>query len=98
MLTIVETTKNLGNIPYNVPVTVSFNVINETAESINIASVGAGCGCTQPSMSVNPIPPHSTAQFNCVFNANSMGNNHKSAYYTEEGQSTTTVYFSANVV
>jgi Protein of unknown function (DUF1573) len=98
MLTIVETTKNLGNIPYNVPVTISFNVINETAESITITNVNAGCGCTKPYMSVNPIPPHSTAQFNCVYNANSMGSNHKSASYTEKNQPSTTVYFSANVV
>lgn len=98
MLTILETTRNLGNIPYNVPITISFDVMNETDSPAIITSVSAGCGCTTPSMSINPIPPHSTAQFNCVYNANSMGSNHKSASFTEEGENTVMVYFSANVV
>ena len=96
MLTIPTTTKDLGTIAYNVPVTVSFDLINDTNEDIQVTNFGAACGCSTPSLSHNPIPANSTAQFNIVYNAAARGNNRKSGYIFINEEDTK-FYFSANV-
>ena len=96
MLTIPTTTKDLGTIAYNNPVTVSFDLINNTNEDISVINFGAACGCSTPSLSRNPILANSTAQFNIVYNAAARGDNRKSAYIIVDNEETK-FYFSANV-
>lgn len=97
MIHIPEITKNLGNIPYNVPKAISWELKNNTDEPIFIDSFGAGCGCTTPSLSINPIPAHSSGFFNATYSANSQGTNHKSAWIKVKEEQVN-LYFTANVV
>ena len=97
MLTIPIVTKQLGDIKLNVPVTITYDLINGTDSPINIDGLGTTCGCTSGTVLTNPVPANSTTQFSLIFNAASRGTNNKIAWITSQGKKTE-FYFSANVV
>lgn len=96
MLTIPTTTATLGDITVNSRNEVSFNLINDTNIPIKVDSYSASCGCTSPSLSINPIPANSTAVFQLVFVPTSKGSHHKTGSIVVNGQ-TTTFYINATV-
>jgi len=91
------TTKQLGDIPYNVPVTLQYDIINDSQDFLEIKNITTSCGCTNEAMSINPIPPNQTAQLVITYSANARGNNSKSISFRQNGDSHT-LYFSANVI
>jgi len=98
MLIISETTKDFGNIIYNTPVSVSFNVTNNESTPSKKISLGASCGCTTPVLSHNPIPANTTALLTITYNANNRGKNFKIAWLMEEGQPKVEFDIIANVI
>lgn len=97
MLTIPITTKNVGNIPYNVAFTIDYDLLNNTDADILITGFGAGCGCSTPTLSINPIPANSSGKFSIVYNAGAKGSNNKSAWIKVDNKQTD-FFFSANVI
>ena len=91
------TTKQLGDIPYNVPVTLQYDIINDNQDFLKINNITTSCGCTNGAMSINPIPPNQTAQLVISFSANARGSNNKSISFNQN-QDSHTLYFSANVI
>lgn len=96
MLTIPTTTITLGEVAVNSTNEISFNLINNTSEPINIDSFSTSCGCTNATLSVNPIPPNSISIFGLAFTPTSKGSHHKSANIVVNGV-TTTFYINASV-
>lgn len=91
------TTKNLGNIPYNVPVQIEYDIVNNSEDFLTISNIQTGCGCSSGNMSINPIPPNQTGKFIIAYSANARGSNSKSASFSAL-DNTHHFYFNANVV
>ena len=64
---------DFGKIKQGVPVTTFFIVTNTSDKPIFIESATAGCGCTTPEFSKEPIAPNGTTQLKVGYNAATMG-------------------------
>ncbi|HYO21552.1 MAG TPA: DUF1573 domain-containing protein [Flavisolibacter sp.] len=62
-----------GKIKHNVPVTTSFTITNTSDKPIVIESATAGCGCTTPEYSKEPIPAGGSTKLKVGYNAAAMG-------------------------
>ncbi len=60
---------NFGKIKQGVPVTTYFEVKNISNQPIVIESATAGCGCTTPEWSKEPIAPGATSKIKVGYNA-----------------------------
>ncbi len=89
MLTIPTITASLGEVSIGSNNEVSFNLINDTNIPIKIDSFSSSCGCTVPTLSVNPIPANSTGIFSLVFTPANSGKHNKSATIVVNGNITT---------
>ncbi len=68
-----KVTHDFGNVPQNVPVSVTFKVKNTGKVPFVISSVNAQCGCTTPSYSKDPIQAGKSGEVKAQFNAASPG-------------------------
>lgn len=68
-----EETFDFGKIKWNVPVTHIFKFTNTGSEPLIISNVKAGCGCTTPDWTKQPIPPGKTGYVSATFNAAASG-------------------------
>ncbi|HUC79987.1 MAG TPA: DUF1573 domain-containing protein [Flavisolibacter sp.] len=64
---------DFGKIKHNVPVTTYFTITNTSDKPIVIESATAGCGCTTPEYSKEPIPAGGSTKLKVGYNAASMG-------------------------
>ena len=64
---------DFGKIKQGVPVTTYFTITNTSDKPIIIENAWAGCGCTTPEYSKEPIGPGSTSQLKVGYNAAAMG-------------------------
>lgn len=64
---------NFGKIKQGVPVTTFFTITNTTDKPIVIENAWAGCGCTTPEYSKEPIAPGGTSKLKVGYNAAAMG-------------------------
>jgi hypothetical protein len=64
---------DFGKIKQGVPVTTFFTITNTTDKPIVIENAWAGCGCTTPEYSKEPIAPGSTSKLKVGYNAAAMG-------------------------
>jgi hypothetical protein len=64
---------NFGKIKQGVPVTTYFELKNTSERPIVIESAVAGCGCTTPEYSKEPIAPNSVAKLKVGYNAAAAG-------------------------
>lgn len=64
---------NFGKIKQGVPVTTFFTITNTTDKPIVIENAWAGCGCTTPEYSKEPIPAGGTSKLKVGYNAAAMG-------------------------
>jgi hypothetical protein len=62
-----------GKIKQGVPVTTYFEIKNTSERPVVIESAVAGCGCTTPEYSKEPIAPGATAKLKVGYNAAAMG-------------------------
>lgn len=69
---------DFGKIRQGVPVTTYFILTNVSAAPVVIESATAGCGCTTPEYSKEPVPAGGTAKLKVGFNAASPGHFEKS--------------------
>ena len=73
MITLSADSHNFGKIPQGVPATTYFTLTNTTDRPIAIESATAGCGCTTPEYSKDPIAPGGTAKIKVGYNAAAPG-------------------------
>ena len=64
---------DFGKIKQGVPVTTYFTITNLSDVPVIIESATAGCGCTTPEFSKEPIAPNSTTKLKVGYNAGAMG-------------------------
>ncbi len=64
---------DFGKIKQGVPVTTFFTITNTTNKPIVIENAWAGCGCTTPEYSKEPIPAGGTSKLKVGYNAAAMG-------------------------
>jgi hypothetical protein len=64
---------SFGKIKQGVPVTTFFTLTNTTDKPIVIENAWAGCGCTTPEYSKEPIAPGSSSKLKVGYNAAAMG-------------------------
>lgn len=64
---------DFGKIKQGVPVTTFFTITNTTDKPIVIENAWAGCGCTTPEYSKEPIPAGGTSKLKVGYNAAAMG-------------------------
>lgn len=69
----IESSHNFGKIKQGVPVTTFFEIKNISNQPIVIESATAGCGCTTPEVTKEPIAPGATAKLKVGYNAAAMG-------------------------
>lgn len=64
---------DFGKIKQGVPVTTFFTITNTTDKPVVIENAWAGCGCTTPEYSKEPIAPGGTSKLKVGYNAAAMG-------------------------
>ena len=64
---------DFGKIKQGVPVTTYFTITNTTDKPIVIENAWAGCGCTTPEYSKEPIPAGGVSKLKVGYNAAAMG-------------------------
>jgi opacity protein-like surface antigen len=64
---------DFGKIKQGVPVTTYFTLTNTTDKPVVIENAWAGCGCTTPEYSKEPIPAGGTSKLKVGYNAAAMG-------------------------
>ena len=64
---------DFGKIKQGVPVTTYFTLTNTTDKPLVIENAWAGCGCTTPEYSKEPIPAGGTSKLKVGYNAAAMG-------------------------
>lgn len=80
---------DFGKIKQGTPVTTYFTITNTSDKPITIENAWAGCGCTTPEYSKEPIAPGGTSKLKVGYNAVAMGHfdkdvNVKIAGYQEQ--------------
>ena len=80
---------DFGKIKQGTPVTTYFTITNTSDKPITIENAWAGCGCTTPEYSKEPIAPGGTSKLKVGYNAAAMGHfdkdvNVKIAGYQEQ--------------
>jgi hypothetical protein len=85
-----DTTHDFGKIPQGKPVTYEFKFTNVGKAPLVISQAQAGCGCTTPDYSKEPVAPGKTGSVKATFNAAAVGVFNKSVTVTAnvEGGST----------
>jgi hypothetical protein len=85
-----ETTHDFGKIPQGKPVTFEYKFTNVGKVPLVISQAQAGCGCTTPDYSKEPVAPGKTGSVKATFNAAAVGVFNKSVTVTAnvEGGST----------
>jgi hypothetical protein len=69
----IKTEHDFGQVKFDIPVTHKFKFVNKSKRAIEIVSVEASCGCTQPVWTTSPILPNDTAFVEATFNARTEG-------------------------
>ncbi len=64
---------DFGKIKQGVPVTTYFTITNTSDKPVIIENAWAGCGCTTPEYSKEPIPAGGTSKLKVGYNAAAMG-------------------------
>ena len=64
---------NFGKIKQGAPVTTYFTITNISSQPVVIESATAGCGCTTPEYSKEPIAPGGISKLKVGYNAANMG-------------------------
>lgn len=64
---------DFGKIKAGTPVTTVFTITNTSDKPLVIESATAGCGCTTPEWSKEPIAPGGSSQLKVGYNAAAMG-------------------------
>jgi hypothetical protein len=97
MIKINPTSFNLGQIQINQTVTSYVTIYNEGNDSVSVSNLAASCGCTVPSINLNPIASKASAIVSVSFTPNALGNSVKSVSFEIEGTKHT-IYITANVI
>jgi hypothetical protein len=71
---------DFGKIKQGVPVTTYFEVKNITDKPVVVENAWAGCGCTTPEISKEPIAPNSSTKLKVGYNAAAMGAFNKTVF------------------
>jgi len=72
-VTFKDTKHNFGKIKQNVPATYVFTYTNTSAKPLVIETATAGCGCTKPEFSLEPLAKGKSNTIKVTYNAASLG-------------------------
>lgn len=72
-----ELDHDFGKIPYGKPVEYNVMIKNISNDSVKIANVQVGCGCTTPKWEAGPYAPGETFKVTLGFNGYTEGDFHK---------------------
>ena len=73
VMTITSDVQNLGEVMFQQPKTVAFEIRNSGTEPLQLKAVHASCGCTQVVWPQDPIAPGSTAKIEATYDAQFLG-------------------------
>src|SRR6476469_10062361 len=73
-------TYNFGKIKQGTPVTTYFDITNTSDKPVVIESATAGCGCTTPEFSKEPIAPNGVSKLKVGYNAANAAPFNKEVY------------------
>jgi hypothetical protein len=71
---------DFGKIPQGVPAVTYFVITNISDKPMVIENSWAGCGCTTPEVSKEPVAPNGTTKVKVGYNAAAMGHFEKDVY------------------
>lgn len=76
---------DFGKIKQGVPVTTYFTITNTSNKPLTIENAWAGCGCTTPEYSKEPIAPGGTSKLKVGYNAAAMNHFEKQVFVKVAG-------------
>lgn len=82
-------THDFGNIPQGVPASYTYVFKNTGKEPLIITNAAAGCGCTTPEWTKEPIKPGQKGYVKATFNAAAPGTFTKSVTVMSNGKKST---------
>ncbi len=94
----VEETHDFGSIPQSIPASYTFVFKNTGKEPLIVTNAAAGCGCTTPDWSKEPIKPGQKGWVKATFNAGAAGPFNKGVTVLSNAKrSTVTLYIKGDV-
>lgn len=72
-MTVVSDVQNMGEIMFQHPKTVSFDIRNSGTKPLVLKAVNASCGCTQVTWPSQPIAPGATGKIQATYDARLLG-------------------------
>ncbi len=94
-----STEYNFGEIQQNIPATATYELTNNSKESLVIENVKVGCGCTSTGYTKEPIAPGESTIIEATFNAKKIGKFTKTAKVTTNlNEEPTVLRFNGEVV
>lgn len=94
-----STNQDLGKIPQNKPVTITYSFTNKGQEPLILTGARGSCGCTNVTYSKEPIMPGGTGEVKGVYNAAAMGAFNKTISVDSNAEGgTVTLSFKGEVV
>ncbi|MBC8109464.1 MAG: DUF1573 domain-containing protein [Verrucomicrobia bacterium] len=99
VLTFKESTKDIGKVEYNKPVTVEFAFTNTGKTPLVINDVQPSCGCTRGDFTKEPVAPGKSGIIKLIYSANHVGPVNKSATVTSNSATpSTTIFIKGEVI
>lgn len=94
-----QTNVDLGKIPQNVPVKITYNLTNSGNAPLVITNVQTSCGCTGATFPKESIEPGKSAVVSLTYNASSAGVFNKTAtVYANTNPGIVTLEFKGEVI
>jgi hypothetical protein len=94
-----KTEHDFGKVKFEVPATYKFQFVNKSKKMVEITSVEASCGCTQPKWTMTPVLPNDTAFVEATFNAKVEGPFNKQVIiYTNRSELPTRLILKGEVI
>lgn len=86
-------THDFGNIPQGVPATYTYVFKNTGKEPLIITNAAAGCGCTTPEWTKEPIKPGQKGYVKATYNAASPGPFNKTVTVMSNGKKSNVILY-----
>jgi hypothetical protein len=94
-----KTTHDFGKIPFGVPATFEFSFLNKNNDLVQIVSVEASCGCTQPEWTKESIDFNGKGIVKATYSAKVSGPFKKQiTVYTSKSSYPTILYLQGEVL
>lgn len=92
-ISFVEERHDFGTIPQGVPASYTFVFKNSGKEPLIITNAAAGCGCTTPEWTKEPIKPGQKGYVKATYNAASPGSFNKTVTVMSNGKKSNVILY-----